>query len=304
MLYDIFFSPVESAIAATRHYTQPAAALIPPGSCGIPASKLWFALSQAPIAIVNDAIFAALSSIEYVPEPTPEIEPKPVKVSKSKAVKENLYGKAINVLADAIVLGEPVPEPPAPTPTEPNDVPFPEMSQEINPEPPQSKKPKTLEEYVDLDLNSEKPVEELGNGGFWKASVDRPQIGIGWKIYRTKSDARFHGKQAELWAVDWRVVKLDTGWKLQAAYIERDRWEKVVSGVLPPRRSTEKPKRERLTEAMQSLKRQFELEPIGELREKYRRALSAGFRSSFEVSTISRHHLVKALVEAAEWEFS
>lgn len=285
MLYDIFFSPVADAIATTRAFTEPGVSTIAPGTI-TPASKLWFALSQIPTQIVNDAIFAALSSIAHTSEteaPTVPAEPEAVpfpEVPPAKPRKENLYADAINALADSVVLGEPAPATP------------------------ELKEPQTLEEYVDLDLNSDTPVEELRNGGFWKASVDRPQIGIGWKTYRTKSDARYYGKQAELWAVDWRVIKLDTGWKLQAAYIERDRWEKVVSGALTPRRSTEKPKRERLTETMESRKAQLELEPIAELREKFRRALVAGFHPSFSVSTISRDHLVKALVEAAEWDFS
>lgn len=282
MLFDLFFSPISDAIAQTRRYTEPAVSVIPPGSCGIPASKMWFALSQIPIAIVNDALFEALSSIEYAPEPTPEIEPKPAKPSKSKAVKENLYGKAINVLADAIVLGESTPEPPVPTPTEPDDLPFPEMP-----------------------TADDAPVEDVGNGGNWKPSVANPALGFGTKEYDSKSEADYYKDQSQVWCYAARVVKVSKGrYRLEAGDISRDRWEQICRGNPNRLARQPKPKRERLTETMESRKRQLELEPIAELREKYRRALIAGFHPSFSVSTISRDHLVKALIEAADWEFS
>lgn len=240
MLFDLFFSPIADAIASTRRFTDPATIEIPPGSCGIPASKLWLALSQAPIAIVNDAIFAALSSIEYNPEP------------------------------------------PAPTPTEPNDLPFPEMP-----------------------TADDAPVEILANGGTWKRSTTNPNVGFGTKEYDSRSEASYYQQQSQIWCYEARVVKVSKGcYRLEAGDISRDRWAQMCRGNPNRLVRKEKPKRERLTEAMESRKRQLELEPIAELREKYRRALSAGFRPSFEVSTISRNLLVKALVEAAEWEFS
>lgn len=278
MLYEIFFSPLSDAIDATRAYTAPATSLIPHGSCGTPASKLWLALSQVPVAIVQDAIYEALSSIKYVPEPTPKTEP-----SKPTTPKEKFYGSAIDILASSIEFGEPAPEPPSPAEIE--ALPFPEIPQA--PAPVDSK------------------TEDVGNGGTWKPSAANPSRGFGIKEYSNKPEADYYRKQSEIWCYAARVVQVTKGcYRLEAGDIDRDRWTKICRGNPNRLARQPKPKRERPTESQQSKKRQLELEPIAELRDKFRRALMRGFHPSFTVSTISRDHLVRALVEATDWELS